>query len=160
MWLKRKNARNDSWRNFKKDSNFRRQSSKYNNEEEQISDKSPMLCYKCKRPGHIKSDCPRLTQRYAKKESSRKKKALLGSWHDLEESLDEVKWINDNGLFSLMASINDTDDKYHEVQYKFFQDDYDEMLTHSLALSTKYKLLKKKFLKLEKDFSFCKTENP
>lgn len=61
--------------------------------------------------------------------------------------------------FSLMASINGKDDEYDEVQYESLHDDHEELLTHSHALLAKYKLLKKKFLKLEKELSSYKIEN-
>ncbi|KAG4906764.1 hypothetical protein JHK82_055413 [Glycine max] len=67
------------WRN-KKSSRF--------NESSKISfhkkKNSPIICYECKKPGHLKSKCPNLEKPKDKKKKffKSKKKSLMGSWED------------------------------------------------------------------------------
>ncbi|GAV72946.1 zf-CCHC domain-containing protein [Cephalotus follicularis] len=44
-----------------------------------------IICYKCNKLGHYKSDCPRLK----KKEQMKKKKSLLVTWEDSDDSSSE-----------------------------------------------------------------------
>ncbi|KAE8678027.1 hypothetical protein F3Y22_tig00111458pilonHSYRG00129 [Hibiscus syriacus] len=48
-------------------------------------EKDPIICYECKKPGHVKYDCPQLKK---KGQSKNKHKAHVATWSD-EESSDE-----------------------------------------------------------------------
>ncbi|GAV71086.1 zf-CCHC domain-containing protein/UBN2 domain-containing protein [Cephalotus follicularis] len=45
------------------------------------SKREEIICFECNKPGHYKSDCPRLK----KKEFMKKKKAMVGTWDDSDE---------------------------------------------------------------------------
>ncbi|KAK8313744.1 hypothetical protein V6Z12_D01G130200 [Gossypium hirsutum] len=45
--------------------------------------KDPIICYKCKKSGHIKFDCPQLKKKGALRQ---KKKAMMTTWSDSDSS--------------------------------------------------------------------------
>ena len=42
-----------------------------------------VICFECKEPGHIRSECPRLKK--SSKKNTPKKKAMMAKWEDLDE---------------------------------------------------------------------------
>ena len=42
-----------------------------------------IICFECKEPGHVRSECPRLKK--ASKKKTTKKKAIMVTWEDLDE---------------------------------------------------------------------------
>ena len=42
-----------------------------------------VICFKCKEPGHVRSECPRLKKSLKKKAPM--KKAMMTTWQDLDE---------------------------------------------------------------------------
>ena len=71
-------------RNFmKKKNNYPRKKPLRRRERQKESEEG--ICYECRKPGHLKIDCPQL-----KKESKKKKRALVATWGDSEDSsIDE-----------------------------------------------------------------------
>ncbi|XP_057444033.1 uncharacterized protein LOC130736205 [Lotus japonicus] len=114
-------------------------------------DKSNITCFECKKPGHIKPDCPRLAKKSGKKPFYKKKKALSAGWDESEDgSEDEDEDKDDDALFTLMASTESSDDEEDdEVQPEKLKEEFNELLEHSYYLSEKYKALKKQFAKLQ-----------
>ncbi|XP_057452607.1 uncharacterized protein LOC130744438 [Lotus japonicus] len=113
-------------------------------------DKSNITCFECKKPGHIKPDCPRLAKKSGKKPFYKKKKALAAGWDESEDgSEDDDEDEDDDALFALMASAESSDDEDDdEVKSENLKEEFNELLEHSYALSEKYKTLKKQFAKL------------
>ena len=42
-----------------------------------------IICFECKEPGHVRSECPRLKKASEKKTT--KKKAMMATWEDLDK---------------------------------------------------------------------------
>ncbi|GAV59234.1 zf-CCHC domain-containing protein/UBN2 domain-containing protein, partial [Cephalotus follicularis] len=61
---------------------------KYPHKEESTK-KEELICYECKNPGHLKNDCPNIKKKEQFKKSnehSKKKKAMIATWDDSDES--------------------------------------------------------------------------
>ena len=48
-----------------------------------------VICFECKEPEHIRSECPRLKK--ASKKKITKKKAMMATWKDLDEEQENAK---------------------------------------------------------------------
>ncbi|GAV79094.1 zf-CCHC domain-containing protein/UBN2 domain-containing protein [Cephalotus follicularis] len=67
--------------------------------------KEEIICFECNKPGHYKSECPRLKKA---KDTIKKKKAMLATWLDSDESSSEEEDNQEVAQLALMA-INDSD---------------------------------------------------
>ncbi|GAV62795.1 zf-CCHC domain-containing protein/UBN2 domain-containing protein, partial [Cephalotus follicularis] len=67
--------------------------------------KEEIVCFECNKPGHYKSECPRLNKA---KDTIKKKKAMLATWSDSDESSCEEVEDQEVAQIALMA-INDSD---------------------------------------------------
>ncbi|KAH9677495.1 hypothetical protein KPL71_025392 [Citrus sinensis] len=113
------------FRKFYKKNNEQRKFRGYKNKKEK---KEPITCYECKKPGHIRPECPLLNKL--------KKKAMVATWDDSdEETSDEDKQQEMTNL-ALMAvgeescdeldkvNVLSTHDKLHDT----FKDLHDELM--------------------------------
>ena len=50
---------------------------------------SEVICFECKEPGHVRSECPRLKKTSKKKTPM--KKAIMATWEDLDEEQDNIE---------------------------------------------------------------------
>ncbi|KAE8707081.1 hypothetical protein F3Y22_tig00110387pilonHSYRG00804 [Hibiscus syriacus] len=70
-------------------------------------EKDHIICYECKKPGHVKYDCPQLTR---KGQSKNKHKAHVATWSDKESSdYEEQEVVN----LCLMTFGEDSKEKEH-----------------------------------------------
>ncbi|MQL98208.1 hypothetical protein Taro_030912 [Colocasia esculenta] len=97
-------------RHFKKGKDFKRS-------EVKDGKKTEPICYECKKPGHIKAECPKLKKsEYRKKESSRKprrfkKKAMAAAWYNSSDSDSESSSSNEEKEEANLAFMANTEDK-------------------------------------------------
>ncbi|GAV80780.1 zf-CCHC domain-containing protein/UBN2 domain-containing protein [Cephalotus follicularis] len=63
------------------------------------------ICFECNKPGHFKSDCPRLK----KKEQIKKKKALLATWENSDDSSSNEETQEEVAQLVLMAIEEEED---------------------------------------------------
>ena len=74
-------------RNFTSRRDLSKKESSSHGDKEKWEEKRDLVCFKCKKLGHIEYDCP-LYKSEAKK---RMKKAMMGTWSESEESSGEEK---------------------------------------------------------------------
>ncbi|GAV90807.1 zf-CCHC domain-containing protein/UBN2 domain-containing protein, partial [Cephalotus follicularis] len=77
--------------------------------------KEEIVCFECNKPGHYKSECPRLKK---EKDTIKKKKAMLATWSDSDESSSEEEEDQEVAQIALMAINNsdqDEDEDENEV---------------------------------------------
>ncbi|GAV73884.1 zf-CCHC domain-containing protein/UBN2 domain-containing protein, partial [Cephalotus follicularis] len=72
--------------------------------------KEEIICFECNKPGHYKSECPRLKKA---KDTIKKKKAMLATWSNSDESSSEEEENQEVAQLALMA-INDSDEDEDE----------------------------------------------
>ncbi|MQL86331.1 hypothetical protein Taro_018864 [Colocasia esculenta] len=79
--------------------------------------KSELICYECKKPGHIKAECPKLKKtEFKKKDNSKKfkrykKKAMAAAWNNESESDSESSSSNEEEQKANLAFMTNTDEK-------------------------------------------------
>lgn len=100
-----------------------------------------MICYECKKLGHIGIDCPLL------KSSKKSKKAMKATWDDSSES-ERGSDVEDVTCIYLMAH-SDKDELDDEVNlepssYDELFETFESMQNNLEKLSSKYVVLKKK----------------
>ncbi|XP_057444269.1 uncharacterized protein LOC130736454 [Lotus japonicus] len=162
MWIKQKKGKGTSRKDNKRESSMKKKSFTHKGEGGSNIDKSNITCFECKKPGHIKPDCPRLAKKSIKKPFYKKKKALAAGWDDSEdgsEDDDEDEDEDEDALVALMAYAESSDDEEDdEVKPENLKEEFNDLLEHSYALSEKYKTLKKQFAKLQLEHEKVLTE--
>ena len=101
----------------------------------------PLICYECKKPKHFRSECPQLK----KGPKKYKKKAMMATWSDSDESSSEEEDSHEQANLCLMAYKNEVntetpDDFTFEKLQKVFYDLVDDLK----KLGVKNKELKSK----------------
>ncbi|KAH9736367.1 hypothetical protein KPL71_018074 [Citrus sinensis] len=92
------------FRNFFKKSSERRKFRDLKNQKEK---NEVIKCYECKKPGHIRSECPLLNKL--------KKKAMVATWDDSEEETSDDEEHQEMTNLALMAIGDESDDELDEV---------------------------------------------
>ncbi|KAK8998878.1 hypothetical protein V6N11_070059 [Hibiscus sabdariffa] len=96
-------------------------------------EKDQLICYECKRPGHIRSECPQLKKKsFGKK---KKLKAQIATWSDEESSDEEEQEVANLCLMALeeeskvTSNFSTCDLTYNELleEYEELQEVYDEL---------------------------------
>ncbi|KAH9699242.1 hypothetical protein KPL71_024267 [Citrus sinensis] len=92
------------FRNFFKKSSERR---KFRDLKNRKDKKEVIKCYECKKPGHIRSECPLLNKL--------KKKAMVATWDDIEEETSDDEEHQEMTNLALMAIGDESNDELDEV---------------------------------------------
>ncbi|GMI94832.1 hypothetical protein HRI_003152500 [Hibiscus trionum] len=109
------------------------------------------ICYECKKPGHIRTDCPQLRKKSFGKKN--KLKAKMATWSDDESSEEEVEVAN----LCLMAFKEDhMVNSNSSLTYDELYDEYVELQNVYDELVGKYK---ESILKNKKIISDLKSQN-
>ena len=104
--------------------------------------KDPIICFECKKPGHIKAECPQIKETNKKM----KKRAMLAAWGNSsdEDSSDEE---GEQANLCLMAredvKVNNFDDLDEPLTYEELESMFDEMCAKYKELGSKNNILKK-----------------
>ena len=100
------------FRKFFKKTGDRRKFRNFKNQKEK---KEVIICYECKKPGHIRSECPLLNKL--------KKKAMVATWDDSDEDSSDEDESQEVSNLALMA-LGDDDD-LNEVSDPTYDELYD-----------------------------------
>ncbi|GAV59233.1 LOW QUALITY PROTEIN: zf-CCHC domain-containing protein/UBN2 domain-containing protein, partial [Cephalotus follicularis] len=116
---------------------------KYPHKEESTK-KEELICYKCKKLGHLKNDCTNIKKKEFKKsnEHSKKKKAMIAAWDDSDELSSDEESDGEVANISFMVIEEEEED---EVQFSFdeLQNAYDNLFYEYKNVCLKNKSLKK-----------------
>ncbi|GAV78446.1 zf-CCHC domain-containing protein/UBN2 domain-containing protein, partial [Cephalotus follicularis] len=126
-------------------------------------------CYECKKPGHLKNECPNLKKKEKfikeqfkkKNEQSKKKKAMVATWDDSDPSSSgEEESDEDVVNLALMAMEEDAseDESDNEVQFSFdeLQNAYEKLYVEYENVFLKNKTLKKNTMSMSKEIDNLK----
>ena len=72
-------------RRFTSRRDFSKKESSSHGDKERWEEKRDLMCFKCKKLGHVKYDCPF----YKSEAKKRKKKAMMATWSESEESSEK-----------------------------------------------------------------------
>jgi cell division protein FtsB len=119
----------------------------------ETSKNDEIICYRCKKPGHMKWDCP---LRRTPKEKKTSKRAY-GAWTDEDESDDEASDVEEVANLCFMAIDDGTQDEVispPSLTYTFeeLQEAFDELLDN-------FKIIRAKNVSLKKSMSKLTSEN-
>ncbi|KAH9656139.1 hypothetical protein KPL70_022564 [Citrus sinensis] len=106
--------------------------------------KEAITCYECKKPGHIRSECPLINKL--------KKKAMVATWDDSEEESNDEEGSQEVSNLALMEigwddDLNEVSDPTYDELYDAFQDLHNELM----KIGKKNVCLKKEMAKLKNE---------
>ncbi|GAV58050.1 zf-CCHC domain-containing protein [Cephalotus follicularis] len=125
--------KNFSKKQLKKFQSNKGETSKNEKEEKEV------ICHECDKPGHIRPDCPKLKKRKGKI----KKKAMIGTWSNNDESNSDNEESEEIANITFMAIEDDCEVTTSSLSYNELQCEYNELLDVLNELNIEYHLLKK-----------------
>ncbi|GAV83553.1 LOW QUALITY PROTEIN: zf-CCHC domain-containing protein/UBN2 domain-containing protein, partial [Cephalotus follicularis] len=135
-------ARNDPRKILLDKKNFsKRQLKKFQSKGDTSKDgkNEKVICYECDKPGHIRANCPKLK----KKKDNVKKKAMIETWSDSNESSFDEEENEEVTNIAFMAMEDNCEVTTSSLSYNELQCEYDEILYVFNDLNGEYLLLKK-----------------
>ena len=133
----------------RKDS-FKKESSSHG-DKERWEEKRDLVCFKCKKLGHIKYDCPL----YKSKAKMRKRKAMMATWSESENESSKEENEKEVTNMCLMA-IDELDEVNSIISDEDIHDAFQELYEDFEKLGWKNIFLKKKVQQLEKELGEVK----
>ncbi|KAH9743821.1 hypothetical protein KPL70_003436 [Citrus sinensis] len=132
------------FRKFYKKNNEQRKFRGYKNKKEK---KEPITCYECKKPGHIRPECPLLNKF--------KKKAMVATWDDSDEETSDDDKQQEMTNLALMAIEEESCDELDEVSvlptYDELHDAFNDLHDELMKIGKKNICLKKKMIELKNE---------
>ncbi|KAH9762390.1 hypothetical protein KPL70_000794 [Citrus sinensis] len=132
------------FRKFYKKNNEQRKFRAYKNKKEK---KEPITCYECKKPGHIRPECPLLNKS--------KKKAMVATWDDSDEETSDDDEQQEMTNLALMAIGEESCDELDEVSvlptYDELHDAFNDLHDELMKIGKKNISLKKKMIELKNE---------
>ncbi|KAH9726519.1 hypothetical protein KPL70_008287 [Citrus sinensis] len=123
------------FRKFYKKNNEQRKFRGYKNKKEK---KESITCYECKKPGHIRPECPLLNKR--------KKKAMVATWDDSDEETSDDDEQQEMTNLALMVVGEESCDELDEVSvlptYDELHDAFKDLHDELMKIDHVYKLSK------------------
>ncbi|KAH9703924.1 hypothetical protein KPL70_011269 [Citrus sinensis] len=112
-------------RRFRKFFKKTRERRNFRNFKNYRENKEAITCYECKKPGHIRSECPLINKL--------KKKAIVATWDDSEEESNDEEGSQEVSNLALMAiggddDLNKVSDPTYDELYDAFQDLHNELM--------------------------------
>ena len=134
---------------------FRRDFSKKefssHDDKERWEEKMDLLCFKCKKSGHIKYDC----SLYKSETKRRKKKTMMTTWSESEYESSEEENEKEVANMCFMA-IDELDEANSNISDEDIHDAFQELFENLEKLGLKNSSLKKKVQQLEKELGEVK----
>ncbi|GAV69765.1 zf-CCHC domain-containing protein [Cephalotus follicularis] len=123
---------------------------------EESSKKEELTCYECKKLGHFKSDCPSLKKKDY--EHSKKKKAMVATWDDSDESSSDEE---SDGEIANIAFMAIEEEEEYKVNFSFdeLQYAYENFFHEYKNVCLKNKSPKKYAISMSKEIENLKNEN-
>jgi hypothetical protein len=126
---------------------------------------SNIICYECKKKGHLRNDCP-LNKEDNSKETKelkkKKKKAFKATWDDSDSDMDTNSSKSDDNEIAHLCLVATTEDTDNEVNLDFSFEElleaYEELYHKARSFKKENKVLKNNYQTLELEKSCLEIE--
>ena len=134
---------------FRRD--FSKKESSSHGDKERQEEKKYLVCFKCKKPGHIKYGCPL----YKSEAKRRKKKTMMATQSESEDESSEEENEKEVTNICFMA-IDELDEVNSNISDEDIHDAFQELYEDLEKLGLKNAYLKKKVQQIEKELGEVK----
>ncbi|OMO77060.1 Zinc finger, CCHC-type [Corchorus capsularis] len=128
----------------------------------EVSKQTPVICYGCRKPRHIKPEFPLNNNENQKKEKKKKKKAMMvGTWSNSDTSSSETSDAEEDIKVNLCLMAKENENELvtdSVVSFEELQFEFDSLYYDFEKLAARYKALKKMNSGLMNDLDCLKKE--